>query len=811
MLQQTRNRSVKCRFIYTIFFLSFFHICYPQIKLDGFNIKKINSELFKKTWNAKWISSPDLEDKRLGVYHFRKSFILENKLDKFIIHISADNRYKFFVNGIQVSLGPARCDQFSWNFETIDIAQYLKIGKNTLAVLVWHYGDLKPIAQMGLEKAELIIQGNSHIEEIVNTNNTWLCAKSKAYGHWDSQDPVIGYYVAGPGELFDSRKYLWGWETQDFEDSTWKSAIQGLAGSTKGGVDYPGRNLVPTPIPPMENKIEFFKKIRKSVGIVCPEQFLNGEEKIIIPANRSVELILDMNYLTTGYMNMHFSKGKDAEIIFGYAESYFSDKSTGTKDNRNEIAGKYFAGYEDKVISDGGNNRSFCSLWWRTWRYIRVRITTFEEELMIDKINSIYSAYPFTNEATFNVHEKYDILYSLLDIGWRTARLCANETYMDCPYYEQLQYFGDTRIQAMITLYNTNDKWMVKNAIEQGRQSIMSDGLTQSRYPSNSRSIIPSFSLWWICMGYDYWIYRGDEQYLKTLLPTYRYILGWFEQYLKPNYSLDFIPYWFFIDWSDGFALTNGAPIRDQNGDSSLQDLLYLIALENVAEMEQHFGIETMGIYYKSIANSIKSTLREKYWDEKKKLFADTMDKRSFSQHSNILAILAGLTDEEDSQTVMRRVMNDHSLIQTTIYFKYYLNQALKKAGMGDLLLDNLQVWHDQLKLGLTTWAERPEPSRSVCHAWGASLNVEFYRIILGIDSEAPGFKRVRIAPALNGIKEVSGSIPHPMGKVSVKYEIDHKGILHAEVELPDKVEGTFIWKNKKYPLKEGMQTLRIK
>ena len=118
----------------------------------------------------------------------------------------------------------------------------------------------------------------------------------------------------------------------------------------------------------------------------------------------------------------------------------------------------------------------------------------------------------------------------MLEIGWRTARLCANETYMDCPYYEQLQYFGDTRIQAMITLYNTHDAYMVKNAIEQGRQSVVADGITMSRYPSSLHQFISSFSLWWICMGHDYWMYRGDEAYMKTLLPAYRGVLSWYEQ-----------------------------------------------------------------------------------------------------------------------------------------------------------------------------------------------------------------------------------------------------------------------------------------
>ena len=91
-------------------------------------------------------------------------------------------------------------------------------------------------------------------------------------------------------------------------------------------------------------------------------------------------------------------------------------------------------------------------------------------------------------------------------------------------------------------------------------------------------------------MGYDYWMYRGDEVYLKTLLPVYRNILSWYEQWLKPDGSLAYVPYWFFADWADGFD--NGEPIREKDGNSAFQDLLYLLALDEVAEMEQAFGME---------------------------------------------------------------------------------------------------------------------------------------------------------------------------------------------------------------------------
>ena len=158
----------------------------------------------------------------------------------------------------------------------------------------------------------------------------------------------------------------------------------------------------------------------------------------------------------------------------------------------------------------------------------------------------------------------------------------------------------------------------------------------------------------------------------------------------------------------------------------------------------------------------------------------------------------------------MNQTLADTSLIQCTIYFRYYLNQALQASGLGDQFLDNLQIWRDQMALGLTTWAEMPEPSRSDCHAWGASPNIEFFRILLGIDSNAPGFKSIRIAPSLGDLKEGSGTMPHPVGSVTASYKLDKKGKLTARLILPTGTDGVFVWKGKEYQLKSGEQVLTV-
>jgi hypothetical protein len=107
--------------------------------------------------------------------------------------------------------------------------------------------------------------------------------------------------------------------------------------------------------------------------------------------------------------------------------------------------------------------------------------------------------------------------------------------------------------------------------------------------------------------------------------------------------------------------------------------------------------------------------------------------------------------------------------------------------------------------MGLTTWAETSnvDKARSDCHAWGSSPNIELFRTVLGIDSDAPGFSKVKIEPHLGTLKNINGEMPHPNGKISVQYNYV-KGKIRAVIILPEKTPGTLSWKGKSYPLQPG-------
>jgi hypothetical protein len=158
-----------------------------------------------------------------------------------------------------------------------------------------------------------------------------------------------------------------------------------------------------------------------------------------------------------------------------------------------------------------------------------------------------------------------------------------------------------------------------------------------------------------------------------------------------------------------------------------------------------------------------------------------------------------------------RKLMTDDSLAQCTIYYKFYLYQAYVEAGLGDDYINWLDIWRENMAMGLTTWGEDANVfgTRSDCHAWGASPNIEFFRTVLGIDSDAVAFKRVRIEPHLGDLKEIGGSMPHPAGEISVQYKVKGKK-LQVEITLPDAVDGIFVHGSESRPLCGGKNAFTI-
>ncbi len=768
------------------------------------NPQETSPEPLKQRWKASWISHPGAPRREFSVIHFRKSFAITALPDRFLIHVSGDNRYELFVNGARVASGPARGDLNHWRFESLDIAAQLRAGNNLIAAVVWNFAELAPMAQMTNEVG-FILQGNGPTESVVNTDSSWRSFRNQAIEMIPLDRKKVPHYtVIGPGERIDGARYPWHWEKPGYDDSNWAAARVITPGGPRGIQDSPSRwMLVPSTIPAMEEKPERLARIVRQLGSSATSGFLQGREAVAVAANSRATILLDQGYLTTAYPEVVTKGGRGSGITLTYAEALWKD---GRKGNRNETDGKEIVGYQDQFITDGGEQRLFRPLWWRTYRYLQLDVETDSEPLVIEDLRATFTAYPLTMRAGFESSDPE--LRRIWEVGWRTARLCAHETYMDCPYYEQLQYGGDTRIQALVSLYVSGDDRLVKNAIELLDESRTPEGLTQSRYPSFLPQYIPPFSLLWIGMMHDLWWYRGETDFLRGYLQGMRGVLAWFESRLSSSGLLGPLEWWNFVDWTKDFR--SGVPPQEAGGQSSILSLQFSGALREAAELETALGSPELAARYRNLARKISLAVRGLCWDGSRRLLADTPSRTRFSQHASILGVLEGAVPEGEERGVMKNVLSDTTLTPCSFYFRFYLFRALRQAGLGEEYLRQLEPWRQMLSIGLSTWAETPEPTRSDCHAWSAHPNFDLLATVAGIEPSAPGFREVAIRPHLGGLTGLKASMPHPQGQISVGYSFD-SGNLVIDISLPGKLTGWFYWRQNKVPLRAGAQHLVLK
>lgn len=766
----------------------------------------VSPRLLRGQWDAQWITYPATNVRDYGVYHFRKKFVLDDQLPKeLIVHLSADNRFKLYVNGHYVLAGPARGDLYYWYFDSIDIAPYLEDGENSIAIMVWNMGDLAPVAQIS-NQLGLVFQADDPLFDRLNSDDSWAVVKNIAYSPCsvDNAERMKTYMVIGPGDRLDARLFPWGWEDRTFDDSNWPHAVV-LAPAVPLGYGTDNRwNLVPRSIPLLEEKLENVRHIRRISGDVSVAQSVSEEKPLRVPANSKVSILFDNGKLAVGYPTFTFTGGQSSEIKMTYAEALFKN---GEKGNRDSINGKDILGNYDIFLSDGGKGRVFTPLWLRTFRYLQLDIETKDEDVFLEGIQMMRMGYPLEEKAVFRSNDSS--LSDIWSVGWHTARLCAADLYYDCPYYEQLQYAGDARIQSLISLYVSGDDRLMRKAIHDFYLSIVADGLPQGRYPSNRIQVIPPYGLYWVSMLYDYWMHREDDAFLSKYLHAAQGVLEWYEQRLDKKVGLlGPMEWWNFTDWNTAFR--NGVPDGAEDGNSAIISLHYAITLREAAQVFLHFDKKETASHYQQMADQLVSAAYQTSFNQNRGLMSDTPEQIAYSQHANILAILADALPVDRQQDLMIKILDDKTLSQVTFYYRFYLIRALKKVGLANLYIEQLQPWRDMLALGLSTFAENPDPTRSDCHAWSSSPNYDFLATICGIMPGRHGFSEVVIAPAFGNLTEIQGSMPHPLGVVRVDLKRKEGGGVKGEVQLPEGANGRFLWMGQSLDLHAGIHPIDL-
>ena len=800
-----------------------------------------------RQWQASWITHPTAPLREPVVLHFRRTLTLTASPESYPVRVSADNRFILYVNGHRVGDGPARGDLAHWRYERFDLAPLLHPGENLIATTVWNFGVYAPLAQIS-DRTAFLLESEADGANSISTPDGWLVEQElgeRPLG--PASISFESYYASGFGEEIDAARYDWSWNDPAANGPSWLPAASPMRGSiyptsnkahsagdsdspnawaivpdelpameyaetepgriTLTDVDFTQSPPVPYQLPPSLQKLEVNDSNQVGLKNFFAEQETRQfpESSITIHAKSHFRVLFDRKTLTTAYPRLTVSGGKGAKIRLTYSEAlYNKDKQKGDRD---AIKDRTALGITDSFLPDGGQQRVFEPLWWRTWRYLDIDITTGSEPLTLESLTATFTAYPFEQRASF--HSPDPELDQINEISWRTARLDAHETYMDTPYWEQLQYVGDTRIQALISYAVAGDDRLARQAIAAFDHSRTAGGLTMSRYPSSQPQIIPPFSLLWIGMVHDYWMYRPDSEPARAVLPGTRTVLAWFATHEQPDGLLHRLPWWSFIDWVSAGEI----PTYDANGESCVTTLQYLGALQDAVELERELGDPQIEMNYQAHIPRVRSSLYNKCWNAQRGLMADNPDQKNFSQQANILAVLYDVVPKDRQQEVLRRMLaiepgtTPDGVLSASYYFRFYLARALDHAGMADEYLASIEPWRRLLPLHFSTWPETPGITRSDSHAWSAHPIYDLLTLVAGISPASPGFATVRIAPHMGTLPSLQATFPHPQGLIEVACQRHGSG-LSATVTLPGKLTGNFIVNGRSWSLKPGVNQI---
>jgi alpha-L-rhamnosidase len=763
-----------------------------------------------REWAAGWITHPTAPLREPIVLHFRRTVTLAAVPASYVVRVSADNRFVLYVNGQRAGDGPARGDLVHWRYERLDIAPLLKQGENVIAAMVWNYGVLAPVAQMS-DRTAFLLESEATGDDSISTPKGWMVEVAVGHKLLSRISGIQEYVASGPGEEMDGTEWNWGWEGTD-ASGAWVAAASPMRESVFDGTnkahseDTTGDNpwgLVPDTLPQMAYTAE---SAGDAVRTDSNELRSFPGAAVTVPALSHVHILLDRKTLTTAYPVLTVSGGKGAKIRLVYCEALYDKEMH--KGDRDEVDDRQALGIADAFLPDGGQHRTFEPLWWRTWRYLDLDIETGDDPLQLESLQAYFTAYPFEERASFKSGDAD--LDKIWDISWRTARLDAHETYMDTPYWEQLQYVGDTRVQALISYSVAGDDRLALQAIEAFDASRIPEGPTRSRYPSSLPQTIPTFSLLYIGMLHDWWMYRPDPTPVRERLIGARGVLNWFAQYEQPDGLLREVPWWSFVDWVSSGEI----PTYDANHESCTTTLEYLGALGDAADLEDNLGDPVLAERYKARAQHVRDGIYAKCWNKTRGLLADNPEQKNFSQQTNILGVLFDVTSKANQQKVLRTLLaiepgtNPDGVLSASYYFRFYLARALEHAGMANEYLNSLDPWRKLLPLHFSTWPEIPGNTRSDSHAWTSHPIYDLLTLVAGIEPATPGFASVRIAPHLGALASLTAGYPHPLGMIKVEYQRAGKG-LNATITLPEKLTGNFVFNGKVTALKAGLNRIQ--
>lgn len=628
---------------------------------------------------SEWIWSNDKygENEYAEVY---EKFCWEE--GKAIFNISVRGDYTLFVNGkFAASNQYGDFEQYKV-YDEIDITQYLVRGENSIAILVWYFGESGQ--RYFTEKPGLIYEIVSAGGVKCYSSSATLSRKSKAYisGIEKRISPQLGYSF-----LYDA----------NMEDEWKEGEINGFSESVI-----------------ISDKKEFYKRpIKKQIigeRVVGKASDL-GNNRYVIDLGKEIVGLCSFSVFSKETQKLNISYG---EILKGGRV-------------KKDIS---FRDFSFDYIAKPGENIYTNYMLRLACRYIEI-----ESEYPIDikYVGVLPQEYP-VNVRKIAFEQELD--NKIYDICLNTLKLCMMEHYVDCPWREQCMYAFDSRNQMLAgyaAFEDGNFEYARANLLLMSKDN-RKDGLLSICFPSGDKLTIPSFSLHYVMAVKEYIDYSGDLTLAEEVFEKTESILKAFVNNIKDGLVHNFVGknYWTFYDW------TKFANIGCKNTKESdfLLNSLFVIALDSFDAICKKLERENI---FSGIKEQIIKNAKKKFLNVETGLFFISEPEEEPTEFANSLAVISGIADAEIAGNICKRLA-EGSLLEATLSTKPFKYDALllyNKNKYKDVVLEEIRrIYKIMLDDGSSTVWEVIEGERafdnagSLCHGWSATPIYYFKKLL---------------------------------------------------------------------------------
>ena len=661
-----------------------------------------------------WCWHPARREHEAGYTLFRRT-VSCRKATPFRLAITADHRFNCYLDGELLGRGPVRSDLEHYCYDIY--SGTLTPGEHIFAaeVVVWRGGwRLSALPWGEMHSCGGFLAFGCAGEERLDTPTGWLCAidagrRPREWSEaWDNTCPM----PALPLDEIDFTRSDSDWATAPAPGGEWVPAqpMEPARFRNRRQSDpLSPWNLEPRPIRQMK---ETFTPIARILRQDCGCRLEDGRLRGSCPAGKH-RILVDLGRNQTSIVRLAGSGGVGSCRV-AYGESLYGPDNERLFGLPGTLGG---LGYADRLVFPGGDRKwRYVSFWYRSGRFVELVFELAEAASALE-LEFTFLTYPFAGKKVF--HAPGDpVLERIYEVAVHTLQCCTHEHFEDCPYYEQLQYAGDARIEALVSYAATGDDSLGRLALRAFANSQLSGGLTQSRYPSNVLQIIPGYCLTWALMVHDHYRYFGDGELVRELLPNLLAMLDAFERRRRADGLIGPMEGWHFSDWATGWV--KGASDRGTDRPETILNLFYAEACRRIAELESALKMDSRQL--RERAERTLAAVKSCCYDAERRRFRDVPDKPWYSVHANALAVLYGAVPEAECPAFLREVLADPELTQPTLYFNFYVLSALDRYGTRAELRARLKPWEEMLARGLTTFPETSSPhARSLCHAWSCA------------------------------------------------------------------------------------------